>query len=288
MANRLAHNPKTKHIYGPVITDGKWNGKTHFVESALEKPFHWKKPRRIFVCSMGDLFHESVPFEWIDKIINVIRWAKQHTFLFLTKRPERMYEYFNSHVPKKYIMDNGNILDNLWLGVTSENQEQADKRIPILFKIPAAKRFVSIEPMLGSIDITQKRIDYSVPTRYEDNGNGIEWTDPGNSFIGLDWVICGGESGPNARPVHPDWVRSVRDQCQAANVPFIFKQWGEFIPSYSAGYYSEELDQWMKSFGDAWVRRSVTLDDGMVMVKVGKKKAGRKLDGKIWNEYPGE
>ena len=137
----------------------------------------------------------------------------QHLFLILTKRPEKMLDIFKP--------TSG--LPNMWIGVSVENQKQADARIPILLQIPAAKCFVSIEPMLG-------------PIRLQHYGTGTS----------IDWVICGGESGPGARPMHPDWPRSIRDQCQSAGVPFFFKQWGG----------------------------------------INKKTAGRLLDGQEWNERP--
>ena len=201
----------------------------------LEEPLKWKKPRRVFVCSMGDLFHEQVPDEYIAKVWEVMSNASQHTFLVLTKRPQRMKDFLarlgwyihdRDGYPMEAVLDEGGkyTLKNVWLGVTAENQQRADERIPILLQIPAAVRFVSIEPMLGPVVIPE------------------EWP---------DWVICGGETGPGARPIHPDWVRSLRDQCQVAGTPFFFKSWGE------------------------WAEH-----------KVGKKKAGRLLDGRTWDEIP--
>jgi len=184
---------------GPHQQPNKWNGKTYLVESALNKPFMWKKPRRIFVCSMSDLFHESVPFEWISMVYECVASNPQHTFLFLTKRPERMKSYFD-YIQKTF-KDAGSQyiqLPNLYLGVTAENQEQANKRIPILLQIPAAKRFVSIEPMLESV--TLKQINY------------------------LDWVIVGAESGPGRRECHPEWVSNVVDQCKQSSIPVLVKQ----------------------------------------------------------------
>jgi protein gp37 len=169
--------------------------------------------------------------------------------------------------------------ENVWLGVTAENQEQADKRIPVLLKIPARVRFVSVEPMLGPVDLKlasqddQARCVGSV-------GNGIQYK--------LDWVIVGGESGPKARPMHPDWVRALRDQCQKADVPFFFKQWGEWIADdYSFVWLS----------GRAPKMVSVHKDTGEVfdyaypyncaeMMRVGTKRAGRLLDGQEWSEDP--
>jgi len=196
---------------------GKWNEKTHFVELALEKPLHWKKARRIFVCSMGDLFHESVPFEWIDKVFAVMALCPQHTFQVLTKRPARMAEYIDSLDQdcqyRGKILDFDAIqvgsrwpLENLWLGVTAENQEMADKRIPILLQIPAAKRFVSVEPMLGPVDL--EALAFITPLKHKL----------------LDWVIIGAESGPNRRKCECEWVDGLKIQCQQAGVPVFVKQ----------------------------------------------------------------
>lgn len=217
--------------YSTVIGDNKkWNGKTDFVHSALDKPLHWKKPRTIFICSMGDLFHESVLFEWIDDVFGVMTTNPQHTYLILTKRPERMYDYI------EYM--NQNIADAgfegydppsfIWLGVTAENQEQADKRIPILLSIPAAKRFVSIEPMLGPVDLRELRLPKSnfvydsILGRKHSNYYQSDWYSESSNK--LDWIITGSESGPGRRPMNQDWVRSLRDQCITADVPFLLKQ----------------------------------------------------------------
>jgi len=179
-----------------------WNGKTAFVKSAPEKPLHWKKPRMIFVNSMGDTFHESVPFDWIDGLMRIIRQCPQHTFQILTKRPKRMHEYFCTvnELPEC----------NVWLGVTAENQRCADERIPILLQIPAAKRFVSIEPMLGNMIID--------PFIHPIDNNGKQYKS------GLDWIIVGCESGHNRRECKIEWVESVVQQCQDANVPVFVKQ----------------------------------------------------------------
>ena len=190
-----------------------------FHPSRLDEPLRWRKPRRIFVCSMGDLFHDDVLTRWIDDIVLTMRCCPQHTFMILTKRPERMIEYYISRESFEYPFC---LLPNLWLGVSVEDQATADQRIPILLQTPAAKRFVSVEPMLSSIDLT-----YYL-TGHEDNGVDPEmkrpvgcclsWTPP------LDWVIVGSESGPRRRPCNLDWIKSLRDQCVAANVPFFCKQ----------------------------------------------------------------
>lgn len=267
MANRLAGIPQATNKYSNVIWDGKWSGTTSFDESALEKPFQWKKPRTIFVSSMGDLFHSTISFKSISKVFSVTQKCPQHTFLILTKRPATMWRYFQHvGITHPYL--------NVWLGVTAENQEQADKRIPILLSIPAAKRFVSIEPMLGPISFRWAK--WKELNREQ---GGI--TNELDGLRMLDWVICGGESGPGARPMHPYWARLIRDQCIITNVPFMFKQWGEWA-------FIHYIDG-KKSFINLTPNKNkeVILHDPMInMRRVGKKKAGRELDGKIWNQKP--
>jgi protein gp37 len=201
----------------------------------LSQPMRWKKPRRVFVVSMGDLFHEAVPSDYIAAIFSTMALATQHTFMVLTKRPQRMKYWMEWAVNAPHdlapIRDTWP-LPNVWLGVTAEDQEHADDRIPVLLSIPAAKHFVSCEPMLGAIDI-KKYLEpsWSDYCEYHDYGATSTTPDecPGCSFgPSLDWVIAGGETGPRARPMHPDWVCSLRDQCVEAEVPFFFKQWGGF------------------------------------------------------------
>lgn len=220
------------NYYGVVMpllsTPKGWNGRTAFVKSALEKPLHWKKPRRIFVCSMGDLFHPSVHFEQIDKVIAVAVVCYHHIFQFLTKHEDRMAEYFKQaglfseiipNATHKYLHHRGiqepapayfafNCFEaeykapipNLWLGVTCENQTWMDNRATeLIFNINAAKKFISFEPLLGEI----------FPRKYLGD---------------IDWVIIGCESGPYRRPCKIEWVRNLVGQCKAANVPVFVKQ----------------------------------------------------------------
>ncbi len=228
----------------------------------LDEPLRWKKPSRIFVCSMGDLFHEDVEPSFIQDVFWKMEECSQHIFMVLTKRPERMRKLL--HV---FYKGSQRILPkHIWLGVTAENQEQADKRIPILLQIPAAVRFISYEPALGPVDFGLV------------GGPG----DP-------DWIIAGGESGPHARPAHPDWFRSAREQCQAAGVPFMFKQWGEFAPQEEPGVYQNTI---CISEGGECYRAGKNYiyfpneSDGVLMRKYGKAKAGRLLDGRIYDECP--
>jgi protein gp37 len=213
---------------------------------------------------MSDLFHENVEFAHIVAIFRVMAIAQHHTFQILTKRPQRMLEVMNLlpealktiFPAEKHPEVNapGWPLPNVWLGVSVENQRAADERIPLLLQTPAAVRFLSCEPLLGPVDLKPYLEPY-IRTKHDGSKRGTVWADPG-----IDWIIVGGESGPGARPMHPDWVRGIRDQCVAAGVPFFFKQWGEWKLSWMAGEY-----QWMR---------------------VGKKAAGRLLDGRTWDELP--
>lgn len=239
----------------------------------LEEPLRWKKPHRVFVCSMGDLFHEDVPRWMRFEVMDIILQAKQHTFLILTKRPANMKEFFEWYYSKA-----GRTIEtikNLWLGVTAENQQRADERIPILLQIPAAVLFVSVEPMLGPIALN------AICAVVDGFAQRVK-----TLLDGIDWVICGGETGPNARSMHPDWVRSLRDQCVEAGVPFFFKQWGEWLPDDQV---KEPLIVKMGHPGaPKWAINKLVcnLSPGLHAFKVGKKAAGRLLDGREWNEYP--
>lgn len=221
-----------------------FNGKVNLDPAALNEPFTWKKPRRVFVNSMSDLFHKDVPFEFVAEAFNVMRRASEHTFQVLTKRPERMAQFFAEWIQPGYVYP------NVWLGTSVENQEQADKRIPHLLKVPAKVRFLSCEPLLGAIDL------FGALARSPQTVAG----QPVNSWI--HWVIVGGESGHGARPMHAQWARTLRDQCQAANVAFHFKQWGEYMP------------EWSDTAAQVICR------------KVGNHAAGRLLDGVEHNGFP--
>jgi len=300
MAHRLAGRcgyPEAPHEFDVTLHGDR-----------LEQPLHWKKPRTVFVVSMGDLFHKEVPFEYIAHVWANMYIAKKHAFIVLTKRPKRMLEFLSdcgnwegwiTHdgtPPKGYggtgiVVGNSDNwpLRNVWLGVTAENQRTADERIPILLEIPAPVHFVSVEPMLGPVNIA-KWLGYYYRTQ----------PDGGYDAGGLDWVIAGGESGPGARPMHPDWVRGLRDQCQEAAVPFFFKQWGAWLPYRYLGIgYFIPLDGCYTINGSAWPRGRVTAGSDLGQAwretrgsrvvgarRIGKKHTGRRLDGREWNEWP--
>ena len=199
----------------------RWTGKVGFVEENLHEPLHWRRPQRVFVNSMSDLFHESVPDAWLDKIWGVMSMARQHTFQVLTKRPERMLAYFtrNSDAFKAIPGAWSFPLPNLWLGVSVESQETADDRIPPLLRTPAAVRWISAEPLLGPLDLRTCGL-------WSDMNGIIAETPPFN--VGLDWVVVGGESGPGARPFAAEWARNIVGQCRDARVPAFVKQLGAY------------------------------------------------------------
>jgi len=260
----------------------RWSGEVRVIEKHLLDPIRWKTPRRIFVNSMSDLFHEHLFDDDIARVFAVMALAPQHTFQILTKRPERMrdllshegmdrrvagaadrFAYRGSH--KNWSVRGGVWipawpLPNVWLGVSAEHQAAADERIPLLLQTPAAVRFVSAEPLLGPIDFAGWMW---MKTFLAADGSGRIPTNE------LDWVICGGESGPGARPMHPEWPLSIRDQCQAAGVAYFFKQWGEYAPP-----------------GITRVGGLGPVEELREMHRVGKKAAGRLLDGRTWDEFP--
>ena len=283
MAHRLELMGSEKYT-GLTVLQGShvvWTGKISFDEDMLLQPLRWKRPRRIFVNSMSDLFHENVTDEMRDKIFAVMALCPQHTFQVLTKRPERMKQYFErlqsvadqwaAKINKPFSssdvlnlrwmhwrMNQGPAfpygpwpLPNVWLGVSVENQKAADERIPLLLKTPAVVRFLSCEPLLGSVVLKGERIGCLPDSR-------------------IDWVIAGGESGPKARPMHPEWARSLRDQCAAADVPFFFKQHGEYVSVSEVAGPGEHYH----------------FEDGATVRRVGKKAAGHLLDGVEHHAFP--
>lgn len=211
LARRLEAMGQAKYAGTTRVSGGraKWNGKIVLDEKALDIPLKWKNPKIIFVNSMSDLFHEKVPLEFIQRVFSVMQRARQHTFQILTKRADRLAD----------VADRLSWPNNVWMGVSVESDAYTD-RIDHLRSTPAYIKFLSLEPLLGPLD----------------NLN----------LGGIDWAIAGGESGPAARPMDPDWVRSIRDQCITNGVAFHFKQWGG----------------------------------------VQKKQTGRVLDGRTWDELP--
>lgn len=291
----------------------------------LDQPLRWKKPRRVFVNSLSDIFHEDVPDEYIARIFAVMALAPQHTFQVLTKRHGRMRSLLNSESFKDKVLiallfmtaergiewppPQGYAwpIPNVWLGVTVEDQQRADLRIPALLDTPAAVRFLSCEPLLGRVGLSrwldpERDCDCGVPA-LEGAGQHAATC---RSFDQpeINWVIVGGESGKDARPMHPEWARSLRDQCTAAGVPFFFKQWGEWAPPGQAASYSAPATRGGTAQTPSGGHRSAYIDDAgserstneltsfripetwAQVARVGKRDAGRELDGRTWDETP--
>lgn len=367
LAARFSKNPATAELYaGTVDERGHWTGRLNLHEDRMVQALRWKSPRRIFIASQSDLFHEDAPDWFIDTVFahmlasHMLDNCARHTFLLLTKRAERMRDYLSADPPVLLerwakagdgliILDNADVyfselvyshtswnwsdrgrvlkpygyteglfpLPNVHVGVTVENQEQANARIPLLLETPAALRFVSVEPMLGPVELTGWIGTHNCHLCYGDRffledceedehehevcpncgraggvGTWDSWLGRTYDGPGIVHVICGGESGPNARPMHPDWVRSLRDQCAGAGVPFMFKQWGEWTPGESVVRQRGTVAT-AKWLNDAWSLHEEDLastdghyDDEPDLYRIGKKASGRHLDGRTWDGFP--
>lgn len=339
--HRMAFNPNEKvstaaeglTAYRPGVGP-VWTNEVRSLSERLGLPLRWKRPRRIFVNSQSDLFHERVSDEFIARVFIVMALAQRHTFQVFTKRHGRMRSLLRNHdrwnlqladalewvaehvdapmppadfdrvyawlCAREYRTDSLPPLLNVWLGVSVENQHWADIRIPALLETPAVVRWISAEPLLGPVDL--RFIDYvdtgcggcsGLPSPEHEPPCG---TEPGR-HAGINWLVCGGESGPRARPMNPAWARSLRNQCQAAGVPFHFKQYGDWL-----GYEADsQAPFWIAPNGscvdghlfpaslgdgepvDGWWAPEL---NGVVYQRTGKKGAGRELDGRRWDEYP--
>ncbi len=281
------------HCYAETLMD-KRMGKVQWGPQGtrvVTSPANWRKPEawnrkaakagvrhKVFCASLADVFedHQSIKPEWRAGLLDLIEITPNLDWLLLTKRPENVMQMIHDEWQSAFP-------SNVWIGTTVENQAAADKRIPELLKIPARVRFLSVEPMVGPVDL----------------GRWI-YTDGGPWKSDIDWVICGGESGPDARPMHPDWAMNLRDQCVASGVPFFFKQWGEWKAiaqmtpeEHDSVYYPHETDcvhlkvrvpfvvnQLDGKPRDEWGKGAMTT------YRVGKKSAGRMLDGRTWDEVP--
>lgn len=230
-AHRLAGNPNRKvaDAYADLtmIQNGRvnWTGTFRELPDRLDQPLRWKKPRRIFVNSMSDLFGEGVSDEFIERVFSIMAIAPHHQFQVLTKRPDRMRAFLSSPRTFRTVLDAVPLqmewrpgdLPNVWLGVSVEDQKAADERIPLLLQTPAAVRFLSCEPLLGRLDLSHWL---------------TVWARVGKTHVepcrGPQWVIVGGESGPGARPCNVQWIRAITDQCRASGVACFVKQLGSW------------------------------------------------------------
>ncbi len=370
MAKRLEKMKVPQYVGLTVSTKAGpvWSGRLNRApDSVWAKPLRWKKPRAIFVNSMGDIFHEDVLEDWLFEIFATMALCPQHIFIILTKRAERMMQFLrdphdgrllgnyskpNTHLheihqagfkiqrarfPERSVGERGRALDvawplpNVWLGVSVEDQARANERIPYLMHTVAAKRFLSCEPLLGpvnlrSIDVNgDGETDALFAERWSSQieawrDTAEDWKDSFEDWFGrhpdevnpdapmyrpIDWVIAGGESGNDARPMHPDWIRGLRDQCAETDAPFFFKQWGEWIEhdhhkdGPTVRTYSEddpEAEQLIASahhpgflhesgrFFETW--DDVTTPSARLMDRVGKRAAGHVLDGATHQRWP--
>lgn len=294
---RMKHHPTREGLTVDTKAGPVWTGEVRAHEPVLKTVLGWRRPRRIFWNAHGDLFHEAVPVEWIDRAFAVMAMTPHHQHQVLTKRPDRMRGYLTQDRSLAICKQMDTLseptaaslegvkalaermpLPNVWLGTSVEDQTRADERIKHLLATPAAKRFLSCEPLLGEVDI---------------------FLEPG-STTGLHWVIVGGESGPGARPMHPNWVRTLRDQCEGAGIPFFFKQWGDWAPC-SIGADGDlnppmplgnDIMGWMRWEQDHYRRpiKGEKVDTwfapGLLAVPVGKRTAGNSLDGRTHMEFP--
>lgn len=265
----------------------------------LDQPIRWQRPRMIFVNSMSDLFIEVIPDEFIDRVFAVMALCERHTFQVLTKRPQRMQDYMRgltldrlqAAAPEGYTLRYDGMwlrdlpLPNVWLGVSVENQETADERIPHLLETPAAVRWISAEPLLGPVDLSAipNRLGVAEGQRSINALGGFAWecsgpdcVDTCNIGAQIDWVVAGGESGMRSRPMLPDWARSLRDQCAASETPFFFKQTGlwQHLPGGDAG---------KKEFQKREYRWFPDLEATFLKTKGG---GSDLLDGRQWQEWP--
>jgi protein gp37 len=233
---------------------------------------------RVFCASLADVFGNAVPDEWRADLFRLIRATPRLDWLLLTKRVGNACAMIDDARERGHLLTSGSPewpWPNVWIGATVVNQEEADRDIPKLLATPAAVRFLSIEPMLGPITIDRRLIEQIDGTSQH-----------GPRFI--DWIICGGESGPKARPMHPDWARSLRDQCAAAGVPFLFKQWGEWLPAETDKPGDGECYAVSDDGTDRELtgRCALTVLDAQEFLRMGKRIAGRMLDGRTHDEYP--
>lgn len=290
MAARFSDEGQWGHGFAKrTAKGGRWTGKVELQADRLTLPMRWKRPARIFASSTSDVFHEALSDSDIDRIFAAMALAPHHTFQVLTKRSARMREYCDrktSQAGASAVADaikelggtlgdqlafmermaEHSCLPNVWLGVSVEDQMRADERVPDLVAISAVVRFISAEPLLGLVDLRP-------------------W------LRRLQWVITGGESGQNARPLHPLWPESIQQQCANFGVAFLHKQWGEYMAVEYVEGHDEAFDY---RFLDGTGRLASSFGTmprfeeahGADFVRIGKKAAGRMLDGREWSEFP--
>lgn len=310
-AAEMAKRFPTLGKWGPGAPRKRHTSADSFLQKLNRQSEGAERRPRVFINSLSDWLDDEAPIEWLADLLELIHGCKHLDFLLLTKRPQLWRNRMEAvmQIPRMGSHDghclasswnNGYAPPNVWIGTTMEDQQRADERIPHLLDIPAKVRFLSCEPLLGPVNMTL----WGLPGWDEDwklNAlTGREWAsryddrDAPPDAARIHWVICGGESGRNARPMHPDWARSLRDQCQAAKVSFFFKQWGSWVSVYDRDIEDPDWrrcdqvqsqtpnGQWLNLAGGCGFH-----GDRVVRVeRASKKTAGRLLDGREWHEFP--
>jgi protein gp37 len=243
---------KGNNFHG-VAKNGKWTGDVIFSEKKLHDPLKWSKPKRIFAGSMGDIFYSGVSESQLVRIFQIMNVCRRHTFIILTKRPGRMLDFLND-IDMSYF-------PHVWFGVSVENQQAADQRIPILLETEATVKFISCEPLIGEVDIEKY-------------------------IRGLDWVIAGGENGTGARICDFLWIDSLRMSCRDYGVPFFFKGYGSWVPNFGICNSGSEQVKLNKSYRENTIVRNFGELDAYYY-KVGSKHSSDLIFGKQYHEYPG-
>lgn len=282
-----------------LFTQNRGKVRLELHQPTIEKMLRSRKPERVFVCSMTDLFLADHPDEWLVTLFAVMALSPEKTFQVLTKRIERAADWLNDEANQERVWAEMSRLinachlkgrtvpaiwplPNVWLGTSVEDQAAADVRIYHLLRAQAALYFLSCEPLLGPVDLRHFQYDGIVEIDALTGHHGVSRPLAGRSDREVEWVIVGGESGPNARPMHPDWALDLRDQCREAGTPFFFKQHGEYLHESQYPDIAQPLDP------DTWdhLPMPVAIPHREEYRRVGKKLAGRVLDGRTWDEYP--
>ena len=340
-SGRLSHLP----LYAGLAKGGVFTGEVRLAQDRLDQPLKWRRPRRIFVNSMSDLLHDGVPDQYVAAVFAVMIAAPHHTFQVLTKRHGRLRSLLTNDGFWLTVSDElGKLWGHtpaplsavppwIWIGVSVENQQWANIRIPALLATPAAVRWLSCEPLLGPVDLDawmcscggrrwvddenwspaqgvlwrgeRSAGDGRIPCGLCNHGG---WDQPDGDRPRIDWVVTGGESGPGARPAHPDWFRDIRDRCSISGTAYFHKQNGEWLPlgplyeqddgtdedvSEDARHEAVHLEvverrEVIELERSGYIVRGHQPGDNRtwLMARVGKKAAGRELDGRTWDEYP--
>lgn len=297
-----AETRNARYAGGTAINWGPGAPRRRTSQANWRKPLQWNRDgsfyakhgrrQRVFCASLADVFDNAVDLLWRRDLFRLIADTPNLDWLLLTKRignvPTMLRHIGVERLP-----------DNVWLGATIVNQAEADRDVPKLLSVPASVRFLSMEPLLGPVDLT--RLPHGDESDLDALRGHVVYTSqhfavrPEQLGKSISWVIVGGESGPDARPMHPVWARDIRDQCEEAGVPFLFKQWGEWAPGENCGGPMKRTERVADWWNGAWEFSTLTpgasvgmhCDDEPTVYRCGKKVAGRMLDGRTHDEFPG-